>query len=1623
MAYDALGNYVPGDDEPSLDLMRLALTKQPSLASQIPGGTGSDVKAPKPDRPLDKAEHDIKSVAANLHPMMMLKSMQDVVKTAVINPLLMPASIAVEAARGKPANKITGSTFYQPPTTPFGEMFEESLGKAMDVAKVPHMGPLVRPAGARPMVTPNDVRVMGAEATRVGRQVRDIPSDFANAQSGLTRIDPVTNQPTYGAKLQGVTEPIVNMGSAIENATIGEMQRAKLRRVAKEVGDIPDTVYDPLRQRMEESGNLAYAVRPSGSTIAMPQYPSTARADDMPKNTAAYRMLGDVVDEGQTQLSPNTLMQQWEARRIDAGADSTPFKQYAITRARELYPDAPTGDDAVAAVRARYSDREDFDKVQLGWLNDFMQTPEGQASELSRIPAPAELQARHEAATQWLYGPLLNYTRKHVGAVGDPLVKLASQGITYVPPSRLQDVADYEFNVTDVAARRAQSNLPTEGMVRPALDAKQAELTQAQEALQVLQQQREGYRDIALQQGLTDPAQLPEYARTTRPIEQAAAAVAKLEDEYNNLKVGVLYEDVSDWAVTPRTRESVLSDIPYAQQQFYPSVTRARPDDVIYNMGSQNRLRDIGLPDIARDFYNDVMSGKIPVEQVSKLSVDKFVRSKALPRIAKEKEEAKRQLTFKSDAENAMRNTMLQNTTRGDYFGNTAVIELSQERGLDPTQITRILSEPTTVLDHCIGQGGSAGRDVKNPWLPGNNRTYVPIYNIATGELNPQVGRQTSGYADRVVQGDQKIADIRDGTTGVPVATLEFNKSSYGPGAPLYNIGYISGFKNGDVAPEYREGVIAYLNSRADEIRSAGDNLEHIGAIDVKNASARELANFTGKYKDDVQAADLSQLPRFATREQLRAVIEAPPPAAAPATSTSTELSLARTRDQATLLTDTRTSLESAIRNAADATAATHNERVGDAVRSVLRGRIAEFLDGRRIEEVPAALRSLQTAIMDDEAQFSNSTSTFNNSISDGIIEFITDLEGIIDYHDRRLREIVALPARAQAPATVSMALQDIAGNGLDATDYATVYNIPLDTAEEILARFRDPSMTLVNARGMRDNAMQRAPGTFFAGLTETEAANAAQLLDVIIADTERAAQQAPADNFNFANLFEPDPLHGANLPAPAQVPAFDYPGIRDSVLADLAQNDGTHVAERVETIAARVAEGINPRLDPAGFAAAMRESADNELSQIVERALYDFADQVETAVAAQQLATTLPVNTGQQPTSQRYATELIEMGRNADGALDLADLQNTSTVLQMGQLDHPAFRHIPPGPERAEAMAPVLEHFNRMVSNELRAQQPAPANDLTQMTRQELVQRIDPDRWPIINARSDLAVVAARQDPDPTSFVDALRRGDLVDFTDDLNPYERESIAQDVRDALQAQPAQPPANIARRDPIPAEFSNLTTNQVGASLNINALQDVHNLANQITSVNDHADLLRIVDLIRNYPMGGWEHFEPEQRELLARFVDRHYNDNPPATVEMPAPGSLDDQRLRDEAEQIAYTLDQAHFAEVAEGEDAVPLIRNYIDNLNVDMLTDRLGMAGDAFDITPQLVEAVRRELQQYLVLYGGGDNPARGYRSGGAVKKRKVPSQAFTARANSDIVNKNPSVEQMRFEIMMRGK
>jgi hypothetical protein len=86
----------------------------------------------------------------------------------------------------------------------------------------------------------------------------DLLSNLANP-AGVTRT---------GVKVaQKTGQAAGDAAKTLEDLTVGEVQRARVRKAGRKAQDIPDTAYDPLRERLEATGNLAYAVRPTGSTM------------------------------------------------------------------------------------------------------------------------------------------------------------------------------------------------------------------------------------------------------------------------------------------------------------------------------------------------------------------------------------------------------------------------------------------------------------------------------------------------------------------------------------------------------------------------------------------------------------------------------------------------------------------------------------------------------------------------------------------------------------------------------------------------------------------------------------------------------------------------------------------------------------------------------------------------------------------------------------------------------------------------------------------------------------------------------------------------------------------------------------------------------------------------------------------------------------------------------------------------------------------------------------------------------------------------------------------------------------------------------------------------------------
>jgi len=116
----------------------------------------------------------------------------------------------------------------------------------------------------------------------------------------------------------------------LEDVTVGNIQRARVAKAGERAKSIPDTAYDPLRERLEAQGSLALAV-PQGPTQV-----STASFSPLPTANAPFVGRLDQFAAGmQSPMKKDQLLGMLSKGK---------FKDYEVERARVALQDLP--DDA-----------------------------------------------------------------------------------------------------------------------------------------------------------------------------------------------------------------------------------------------------------------------------------------------------------------------------------------------------------------------------------------------------------------------------------------------------------------------------------------------------------------------------------------------------------------------------------------------------------------------------------------------------------------------------------------------------------------------------------------------------------------------------------------------------------------------------------------------------------------------------------------------------------------------------------------------------------------------------------------------------------------------------------------------------------------------------------------------------------------------------------------------------------------------------------------------------------------------------------------------------------------------------------------------------------------------------
>ena len=1704
-----------------IDKMRLALSKQnkpaptpPSLSSQIPGYGKPIPKPQTPPDPLSAAAGNFTELATKYNPLMMMKSMQEAVRT--VNPAVAYAGTWADVAQniqtagaeaiydilGDPQGimkmqknyvPVTMSRFYQAPTTQIGKEFETDVAKAVDVSKAPAVWPFALNQPIRPPITPNDVRVMGAEATRIGRQVKDIPTDFYNAQSGLQKLDSITGQPTYGAKLQGVAD------------SVGDIMA---QREMQGLPPIPG-----LPAAMQPTNPKLYAMRPAGSRVTSATLPETAKPDAA-TYIPAQEIIRNVIDSPTiTPVQALDEIQNNILRKPEAASARRAFESFLKQKANEMFPDAPTPEAALSAYKARFGDREASAAHSLEMYDAFLQTPKGiQYRAALNLPSAEELPAMHEAAANWLNSQFTNYIIEKVGTPNEPAAKLASQGLTFYPPSDVFDSAD--ISTSKIAAKRVAAGMPAKTSTDEALAAADQQLLGlVQQAADAATRKRE--QEAIAQQlgyGAVDPntGVVPEgmnlgryepFAQASRESDKANVAYRKQQKAVDNLRLGVAYENATDKAIQAPTAKDLKEEIAYGERQFYPALMQT-PDTERAYLANPVQLRNLGFEDLAKSFYNDVMSRKIKLDKVPKMTVEKYIRDTAEGRIAAEKLAQVKEKQFKSDADNQFARTAALYIPNDKVFGNVGALEITNR--FTPEEVAKLVSEDTLALDVCIGEGGNI--DGKpNLWHPGTgNRQYIPIYNIVTGQRDPDATSPRGAYINAVASGSQMVS-FRDTVTGEPVAIFDFNPSSSGK----YDINFASGRKNKEVKPEYVEGIKSYLNSREDSIRGVSDKMnENLGIYDSKRMSNSALASVINMPVSRFKKYDLSELPRFVTSSDIRGYIEElkanEPQASAPAVLSQ--------RPSESLEVSTAGAVASSIDNILDSQRLAFDE-AGESNQFVqAEVFFRETLDHfNRYTQAEGPVRALDRAtqrLYDLENEYSNSPRIVANIIADGILDLMQTLGLQAEYVNARIAAEGAQPRAA-----------------IDRVERGDL--MPNMSADELLMRYRDrlttdqaqwledfgsrwdadaddtPAGQGIQAEMTADFAHWRDNNTLlpegrpdYLRMTHDAALAADRQWGVQTADEVRVALRfitegqgaidGPLDPANDTDAYIralrqqadaavngsaeivlnelADQMESAYIrdwePADEQPPArrqttpmFDFAGTVDTMADELGANLGDAIGNQFTTVANGIAAHTNPRLDPVGYATALRRWTHVNGDDPVTRELNILADAVEVSA----------------PPANRLAEDFdfgeLVLAQSRELSLEFGDNVGAhfrSVVTRIADEVNPQTNPTEYA-NRLRAVDPAYAGFNEAISLTLRqlalaveaaiVEQPAPPPAVT------LSRNIDPATATFINdyianARTvlDEDVVAsvlrkinataayadARNDPAgfavglelaaddamspivetalreladhfahraPPSAADLAnqRNERMIEAEDalndpELNPEDLNSVARamegNINPYWNALDADERRALAQRFRQRANYIEFNPEQFAVQLANEAGLNFDELRDTVRALNDetfdHEVLRGLPDLERG---------RSAQRTALA--LQRNMGEQ----AQAPAPAAPVDvtPAERNDAYEIATGLDDSYYQGADSPQQALAMV-----NYHLSLLRDRplggynaiVGLARDDYVYSPALIQALITELELIYTAYRdrivGGNaegGPVRGYQKGGTVKKPDVPT------------------------------
>jgi len=852
MPYDELGNYI--SESVALDAMRYELAKRGSMPVR-PGGSdvpyvASEVPqhyvAQPPPRPSSTATNIPQALADRL-------GLSAIPQAALAMASGFPAAVAKSMGY-----EGAGQAMQYEPTSLGGKEIAEGVarlpekitGSTMGFGAVPELWNM-RARG----ITPNDVRVMGANMRRIGNEIVEIPPDFRNAQSGGPKRQNAFGEPTLGVKAEAVASDI---GDVLARRS------AAGKSTVPYVSDfLPETNMYAVRNTGE--GQLLTPIDlPGVNTRDLTNYGQMSQVNESALRFNAQTFRDQPIEQF------NRYMDEFINPESVPDPIRKGWSKYFAERVQGLFPTATEKSESNEAW-SQLIPPEEKNKYKMQFLEDFVAKPENK--EIAKasgkdLPSVGEYKARVEAADKWLKGPFTNYVQKFVGTKEDPLLQLAEKGLTPSSPEMLLQEIEHDFSSSRRSAletRRTQAGFPEKGLYSEKVTAAEWKLDSAKgQERELSTQQNAIARRLNETNPGEDPAVLsPEFARLSNQVTAKVNEVEKLEKQLENLQLASAYETMSDYSIMPTTAGELKGEMTFVESQLFPKLAKT-PDEAKMIDLSRTGTSGAGIEEAAREYVHDIITGALPINQISNMSFEKHVGQKAGVRA--QVQEAKRiAAKEKINKLNAYSQERVNSTPEYLRFGNANVVEFNKTTPLE--EIRRGLSFETEMLDHCIGSGGGgAGR---KHFITGENRGHTPIIDPITGEIPTGSSGNDRGYVDSVRKGSTQIASVRDATTGYPAVTIEFKKKSDNK----FDLGYVSGYKNKTPESIYRNATRDYLNSRADEIQGTGSELTGYDLYDQKNLTNRTLARMTDKTEHEVSMTQLAELPRFLTMSDLKQAV------------------------------------------------------------------------------------------------------------------------------------------------------------------------------------------------------------------------------------------------------------------------------------------------------------------------------------------------------------------------------------------------------------------------------------------------------------------------------------------------------------------------------------------------------------------------------------------------------------------------------------------------------------------------------------------------------------------------------------------------------------------------------